>query len=835
MDDRGHRVAIDASGNRYVTGYFFSSTITFGSTTLTNAGNNDMFIVKYDPLGAVLWAKSAGGPDLDRGFDVVVDGSGNVYVTGSFWSNSLSFGSITISNTGFIDVFVVKYDSSGNVLWANNAGGTQQDWAYGVGVDGSGNCYVTGYSSSGTMFFGSTALANVGNGSDIFIAKYSPSGNLIWAKNAGGNNSTESWDIAVDVKGNCYITGMFYGSTMNFGNNITVTNATPPEGDFYVAKYDSSGNAVWAKSAGGTAAEQGRGITIDGNGNSYVTGWFNSSSISFGTTILNTTGGYDGFVVKYDTAGTVVWAKSIAGGTASDYCQDIAVDGSGNSYVTGYFGSSILNFGSVTLTNTGSSGTPDVFVAKYDNSGSIVWVKGAGSSGDDQGRGIAVDGGGNSYVTGLFTSSSMTLGSTTLTNAGSVDIFNGKLGSGCASAPAQPGAINGSTTVCASSSQTFSVPTSTNAASYVWTLPSGWSGTSTGNSITTTVGSTAGNITVAAVNACGTSTAQTVTISSVLALPAQPGVITGSTTPCSGSSQTYSVAVVPNATSYTWTLPTGWTGTSTTNSITVTTDTTGGNITVSAVNTCGLSSLQTSAVTPVLPPIQPGTITGSTTPCSGSSQTYSVASVAGATSYTWTLPTGWAGTSTTNSISATVGSTGGNITVSAVNTCGSSPVETFNVASVLPMPSAVIAQTGNLLSLTASFASYQWYLNGNAILGETNQNYTAAQSGNYYVVVVDWNNCSGQSNTIGITVGVGEVSPENAFIIYPNPANNIVFVEKVKENSTYNLHNIIGSVVMKGDLKEGKNSISLDGMAAGVYILEVKNKDKIERVPVVVE
>lgn len=165
-------------------------------------------------------------------------------------------------------------------------------------------------------------------------------------------------------------------------------------------------------------------------------------------------------------------------------------------------------------------------------------------------------------------------------------------------------------------------------------------------------------------------------------LPSQPGVISGNITVAPGSSQTYSIAAVSGATSYTWTLPSGWSGTSSSTSINVTVGNVGGSITVSATNGCGTgpsSSLVVSVNTCTLP-AQPGAISGSTTVATGTNQTYSIAPVSGATSYVWTLPSEWTGSSTATSISATVGNAGGTITVSATNSCGTGPIRSLEVS-----------------------------------------------------------------------------------------------------------------------------------------------------------
>ena len=310
--------------------------------------------------------------------------------------------------------------------------------------------------------------------------------------------------------------------------------------------------------------------------------------------------------------------------------------------------------------------------------------------------------------------------------------------------PAQPGSISGGATQCSGSAVTYSVATVSGATSYTWTLPSGWTGSSTSNSINVTSGSTSGNVTVTANNACGSSTAQTLAVTANTT-PAQPGTISGGATPCSGSSVTYSVAAVSGATTYTWTLPSGWTGTSTSNSINVTTGSTSGNISVTANNSCGNSTARTLAVTASAMPSQPGSISGSTSLCSGTATTYSVATVAGATTYAWTLPSGWTGTSTTNSINVTSSTTSGNITVTANNSCGSSTPSTLAVTagtmSVNSSSTSPACNGGTDGSATVTVSggtgpyTYQWS-NGN-----TTASVSGVAAGSYSVTVTDQTGC----------------------------------------------------------------------------------------------
>jgi hypothetical protein len=465
-DDYNSSVATDASGNVYITGRYSSPSITFGTITLTNAditGNtNDIFIVKYDATGNVLWAKGAGGTSNDRGFSITTDYSSNVYVTGCYFSSSIAFETITLSNAGSQDIFIVKYDASGNLLWAKGEGTAGNDYSESITSDTSGNLYITGYYNYNSINFGVTTLSNSG-AYDIFIVKYDASGNVLWAKGAGGTEFDEGLSIVTDASSNVYITGFYYSPSITFGT-ITLTNAdiTGNSTDIFIVKYDASGNLLWAKGAGGTEFDQSNSIITDVSGNLYVTGFYNSPSITFGSTILNNANAAnlgDIFIVKYDALGNVLWANRL-GGTGDDRGYNINTDASGNLNVTGYYNSNSINFGVATLSNSGGY---DIFIVKYDASGTILWAKGAGSTGDDYSRSAITDASGNVFVSGYYTSPFITFSTISLTNAnaGSGDAFIVKLNCG----PTPILTTSSSTTFCIGDSVSL---TSTPASSYLW-------------------------------------------------------------------------------------------------------------------------------------------------------------------------------------------------------------------------------------------------------------------------------------------------------------------------------------------------------------------------------
>jgi Glucodextranase, domain B/Beta-propeller repeat len=446
--DAATGIAVDGLGNVFVTGIIQGSA-TFGlgevnETTLTSAGGDDIFVALYGSNGSLQWAKRAGGTGLDRGVGIAVDGSGNSYVTGVF-NGSATFGlgevnETTLTSAGGDDIFVAQYDSSGTLQWAKRAGGSGTDRGVSIAVDGSGYASVTGW-FNGSATFGqgqaSQATLTAAGSDEIFIAQYDSSGMLQWARRAGGSGLDQGAGIAVDSAGNVYVTGFFNGSaTFAPGQANQTTLTTAGDRDMFVAKYDFIGTLVWARRSGGTGADRGFSIAVDGSGNSYVTGLFNGTA-TFGPgqpnqTTLTSAGSDDIFVAQYDSNGALQWVKR-AGGTGSDGGLGIAVDGSGNSYVTGFFSvSATFAPGQANQTTLTSAGARDIFMVKYDSAGLLQWAKQAGAGGTnyDQGLGLVVDGSGNVYGVGYFNGTA-TFGQgeanqTALTSAGGADIFVAK-------------------------------------------------------------------------------------------------------------------------------------------------------------------------------------------------------------------------------------------------------------------------------------------------------------------------------------------------------------------------------------------------------------------------
>lgn len=365
-DDRAYSVATDASGNCFMAGCFKSPSVSFDTFNLTNAGGNtyDVFLAKYDANGSVIWAKGAGGTGDDRAWAVAVDKYGNIYLTGYFVSSSISFDTFTLTNSGGVDIFTVKFSQEGAVQWAKSAAGSDWDFGTAIAADEYANCYLTGYFRGSDITFGTVTLTNSNSSFyDMCLVKYGPDGTVLWAKSAGGSGEDVGSAVAVNGAGDCFVVGYFKSSTMTFGNT-TLTNAGTAE-DMYLAKYDPDGTLVWANSAGGTQGDVFSGVTVDSLGNICVTGYFKSPAMTFGTsTLTNAAEGLaDIFLGIYDQSGSPRWAKS-AGGTGDDYAVSVTVDSSRSCFLAGYFGSPSITFGSITLTNAGTS---DMFISKLEN------------------------------------------------------------------------------------------------------------------------------------------------------------------------------------------------------------------------------------------------------------------------------------------------------------------------------------------------------------------------------------------------------------------------------------------------------------------------------------
>ena len=280
--DQAMGIAVDSSGNVYTTGYF-QGTADFdpgsGSHNLTSAGNSDIFVEKLDSSGAFVWADRMGGKAMDRARGITVDASGQVDVTGFFYSHTANFnpgGTTNLTGAGNSDGFVEQLNNDGTFSFAKGVGGKGNDKGTAIAVDSSGNVYTTGF-FTGTADFGvgssGHTLTSAG-GKDIFVAKLTSSGAFGFAERMGGKGDDEGRGIAVDSAGNVYTTGVFSGTADFDPGSGSHTLTSRGHTDVFVSKLNASGAFVYAKQLGGPGADVGRGIAVDTLGHVYAAGFF---------------------------------------------------------------------------------------------------------------------------------------------------------------------------------------------------------------------------------------------------------------------------------------------------------------------------------------------------------------------------------------------------------------------------------------------------------------------------------------------------------------------------------------------------------------------------------
>jgi hypothetical protein len=429
---RAGGVEFDASGgianvgdSTIAIGGFFEGEATFGpgdpnETVLNSAGGSgDVCVASYDLDGALIWATGAGGVGLDGANDIAALPDGSLFATGVF-EDSAVFGEAEAEETTLVDggdwdCFVARFESDGLLTWAVSAGGDAYASGQGIDVLDDETTLVVG-AFEGTATFGQgevneTTLVAVGT-HDMFLARFDPAGELVWATQAEGLDFVTAWAVLVIEDGSAIVTGEFM-DTATFGAgepNETILDDGVGFYDLFIAKYDPDGQLVWAKQTEGDYEVSGRGVSALTDGSSLVTG-FVWDTATFGPgelneTVLTTADGdsSDPFVAKYNPDGTLDWAVK-ADGSGGDFAVDIAALADGSSLVTGAFREGItFGPGEPNETYLVSMGADDGFIARYDPDGSLVWVEASGGPGmGGGGRSVTALSDGSPLVAGTFT------------------------------------------------------------------------------------------------------------------------------------------------------------------------------------------------------------------------------------------------------------------------------------------------------------------------------------------------------------------------------------------------------------------------------------------------
>ncbi len=689
--------------------------------------------------------------------------------------------------------------------WVKGAGGSSYDYSNSIKVDKAGNVYTTGIFHSDTILgdFGSKTFQLSSNGSeDVFLFKQNAAGDLIWAKSFGGALNDYSAAVAVDDSGNVFVTGSYAGDVdFDPGPNQEMHTSTwgsrSYSPDLFISKFDSAGNFVWVKVAGGNGGDMGNAIAWDTVSKAlFVTGQF-SGQVDFelvsGTNTFNTQS-YDPFVVKLLGNGDLIWVRQLSGDNGGAGLG-IALDPSGNIYTVGHY-SGIYDFdpdSNNTSVKT-SGGFDDIFIVKLDTGGKFVWANAIGGSGSDVGNAIAIDKSSNVYCTGFFQDAVNfnPNGAFTMTSLGLSDIFVSKLDKD---------------------------------GKFVWAKRAGNSSWDVGKAIAL---DELGNVYTT-------------------------GHFAESQTdfnPGDNAADTFRLTADGTADAFIWKLnskgefvwalniggPEGGDaglGIAVTNGYIHTTGAFDATVNFAPAGSkpALLTSVQYEDIFVLkfldcASFVTPG-IAGPDSVCLNGSYAYSF-DVPGASSYAWELPVSWTGSSSAGTINA-VAHGAGTIKVTAMGQCDT-VVQFLDVE--LAMPKATINVKGFVLGTTDNnYTSWQWYQEGVKIEGATGSTYTVLENGQYSVVVTGGKGCTDTASYLVTNVSIREQTDLSQHIrIYPNPAKDIVYITSPIAVDIA-LVNIEGKLIEK---VRQANQVSLNGWSNGIYFLQVYSQEgaliKVEKI-----
>ena len=413
-NDDVQAIAFDSIGNMYVTGNYYSQIdldLSSGAEILNSIGSSDIYIAKYDALGSLLWAKGIGGSSNDELSDMVIDSSGNVYLTGTF-RNTVDFDpSFVIHNVtaqGYSDIFFLKLNTNGQFVWVTTIEATSSTNSLAcndIAIDNNNNIYATGKSSGTMVVDPASSMISLPAGS-FFILKINENGQAVWAYNLYGYSNTKGTSICTNPLGDVVITGNFYG-TVDFDPGPNTFNHTGIPGlNIFVLKLDNTGAFQWVKSIGGFYYKYDSFATIDQSGNVIVTRSFDADA-DFdpgpGVHELIANGNGDVFVLKLNSTGDFIWANSF-GGRFINTATGITTENTGKIFLSGYFGATTDFFPGNAIYNQTSNGDLDLFLLKMDEAGNVLWADTYGADENDYSTGIYVDDLGGIYCTGMFRS-----------------------------------------------------------------------------------------------------------------------------------------------------------------------------------------------------------------------------------------------------------------------------------------------------------------------------------------------------------------------------------------------------------------------------------------------
>ncbi len=384
--DEARALVRDDDGNVYVTGYY-SGYFNFDGYELYGDGTEDMFVTKFDALGTPLWSEGFGVSGNQRGLAIALDDLGNVYVAGSN-DGAIDFGQGQIYAVSASDSFLAKLDADGTPLWGYGYASDMAQSVSALAVDSSRNVILVG-GFQGSVDFGAGDLTSAGN-TDVFVVKFDTDGVFQWNKQFGDVSSQTATGVDVDPDDNIVVCGTFFGSVDFGGGGVTSAGFA----DVFLLELAANGDWVWNETFGDANPQGVSWVDVDDQGRIALTGTF-KGTVDFGSGSLSSTAANAAYVATYDAQGSGVWSARLTdtgGGVATGGRVVLRPDG--GAVVTGRF-SKKISFGT-------SNGLTDIFVAKFDGSGTLLPSQTYGSTGNDIASGLAIDAEGYSYVAGGY-------------------------------------------------------------------------------------------------------------------------------------------------------------------------------------------------------------------------------------------------------------------------------------------------------------------------------------------------------------------------------------------------------------------------------------------------
>ncbi len=375
--DAARSIAINTDGDYLVAGYYRATGLFDMDVEMADA-QPDAFLTKLSQKdGSPIWTVSLGGKGPDISQDIAVGSDGSSVVVGTM-SEEFHVGDATMTSAGADDIFIAKFGDDGHRIWALQIGGTDVDAAHAVAIDPAGNSYVTGVFRYKVSFGIEEPIKSQGNG-DIFLSKFSPSGEFLWTKTFGALDDDFGRDIAIDSKGNILLLAEI-ANQVDFGGGALTTNGNR---DIVLAKFDENGEHIWSKSMGNNYDDIAIGLTIDPADNLIFTGSYEGTAEFAGKELVSA-GRSDILVAKFNANGDPIWSKSF-GAKDEDWGNGISSDSLGNTYVTGWFRYEVA-FGETKLK---AKGDQDAMLIKLDPKGEVLWAKSFGNKSLDMGKAVA--------------------------------------------------------------------------------------------------------------------------------------------------------------------------------------------------------------------------------------------------------------------------------------------------------------------------------------------------------------------------------------------------------------------------------------------------------------